>query len=131
MSESAEQAALFQWARFATSQHPALRLLFCIPNGGARHKATAGRLKREGVRPGVPDVCLPVPSGPYHALYIELKRPHTPGKPRGRTSPEQLWWLGELQAVGNCAGVAYGWDEARTMIEAYLANAEAEPHAPR
>jgi hypothetical protein len=120
MSESAEQRALFQWARFATAQHPDLRLLFAIPNGGARHKATAGRLKAEGVRLGVPDLCLPVPRGPYAALYIELKRPHAKGKPKGRTSQEQLWWLGELQAVGNFAGVVYGWQEARDMIEAYL-----------
>lgn len=120
MSESAEQRALFQWARFATAQYPDLRLLYAIPNGGWRRPATAGRLKAEGVRPGVPDVCLPAPRGSFGACYIELKRAHAPGKPRGRASPEQLWWLGELQAVGNFAAVAYGWTEARSMLEAYL-----------
>lgn len=120
MSESQEQIALFSWSRLATQEFPELRLLYCTPNGGARHKATAGRLKSEGVRPGVPDICLPVPRGNFGACYIELKRPHAAGKPRGRTSPEQLWWLGELQAVGNFAAVAYGWTEARRIIEAYL-----------
>jgi hypothetical protein len=120
VSESTEQRALFQWARFATSVHPELRLLYAIPNGGWRHQSTAGRLKAEGVRPGVPDVCLPVPRGPYGACYLELKRPHAAGKPKGRTRPEQLWWLGELQAVGNFAGISYGWIEARDMIEGYL-----------
>lgn len=120
MSESQEQIALFSWSRLATQEFPELRLLYCTPNGGARHKATAGRLKAEGVRPGVPDVCLPVPRGNFAACYIELKRPHAAGKSRGRMSPEQLWWLGELQAVGNFAAVAYGWTEARRIIEAYL-----------
>lgn len=121
MSESAEQIALFNWSRLATGKYPALRLLLAIPNGGKRAKSTAGRLKREGVRTGVPDVLLPVPRGVYGALWIELKRQAAPGKPKGRASPEQLWWIGELQAAGNCAGIAYGWAEARNMIEAYLA----------
>jgi hypothetical protein len=120
MSEHDEQAALIRWAKVQTPRLPALRLLFAVPNGGQRHAATAARLKAEGVRPGVPDVCLPVPSGPYHGLFIELKRPKRPGKPAGRPTDEQLWWLGELQAVGYCCGLAYGWDEARALIEAYL-----------
>jgi hypothetical protein len=28
---------------------------------------------QEGVNPGIPDLCLPVPREPYHGLYIELK----------------------------------------------------------
>ena len=120
MSESAEQSALFAWASQVSFSYPALRLLYAIPNGGARNKITAAILKREGVRAGVPDICLPVPSGAYHALYIELKRTAQPGKPRGTLSEAQKWWIGELQAVGNFAMVCYGWDEARRTIEAYL-----------
>ena len=78
MSESAEQSALFAWASQVSFSYPALRLLYAIPNGGARNKITAAILKREGVRAGVPDICLPVPSGAYHALYIELKRTAQP-----------------------------------------------------
>lgn len=52
-----------------------LALLHHIPNGGARSKATAGRLKAEGVKAGIPDICLPVPKNGYGALYIELKVP--------------------------------------------------------
>lgn len=28
-------------------------------------------IKRQGVRAGVPDLCLPVSRGKYHALYIQ------------------------------------------------------------
>ena len=120
MSEHAEQAALFRWAALASGVHPELRLMFHVPNGGARSKATAGRLKAEGVRAGVPDICLPVPRNGLGALYIELKRSATPGKPRGRVSESQRDWLGALQAAGNCVAVAYGWEQARGVIERYL-----------
>jgi len=43
------------------------------PNGEARSKATAGRLKRMGVKPGVSDFLLVGP--PYARLHaLELKR---------------------------------------------------------
>lgn len=119
-SESSEQIALFRWARLAACTVPALGLLFAIPNGGARSKATAGRLKAEGVRAGVPDICLPVAIAPYGGLWIELKRPGERGKPKGRASPEQLRWLGDLQAHGQCVAICYGALEAIDVIGAYL-----------
>ena len=121
MSEHAEQAALFRWAALASRAHPELRLLYAIPNGGARSKATAGRLKAEGVRAGVPDVCLPVPRNGLGALYIELKRPGgVPGRAKGALRPAQREWLAALQDAGNAVAVAYGWEQARGVIERYL-----------
>ena len=52
--ETLEQQALFDWAKI--SGIPDLDLLHAIPNGGHRNKATAGRLKAEGVKRGVPDI---------------------------------------------------------------------------
>lgn len=120
MSEHAEQVALFRWAALASAAHPDLRLLFAVPNGGARSKATAGRLKAEGVRAGVPDICLPVPRHGYGALYVELKRPWAPGRAKGALRPVQRDWLAALQEAGNAVAVAYGWIEARDVIEGYL-----------
>lgn len=120
MSEHAEQSALFRWAKLAAATKPELRMLFAIQNGGKRSKTGAWALKLEGVRPGVPDVCLPVSRGSYGSLWIELKRPATAGKPKGRVSTEQLQWQGDLQVHGQCAAVCYGWLEARDVIEAYL-----------
>lgn len=121
MSESSHQQALFSWARAAAAARPELGLLYAIPNGGARSKATAGRLKAEGVRAGVPDVCLPLPRGAHAALYIELKRPAEAGRAAGRVSPEQRRWRDTLTAAGNLVLIAYGWLEARRFIEHYLA----------
>jgi hypothetical protein len=123
MSEHADQVALFQWAAHAKrGLHPELRLLFAVPNGGQRSKATAGKLKAEGVQAGVPDICLPVPRGPYAACYIELKRMASPGKPAGKETPAQKEWRIALLEAGNYACVCKGWSSARDVLEWYLAH---------
>ena len=91
--------------------------MFAIPNGGHRHKAVAVRMKAEGVKPGVPDICLPVPRGPWHGLYIELK---TEG---GSVSRAQRRWLTLLTALGYRAEVCRGWQQAQAVIEDYLTTA--------
>jgi hypothetical protein len=113
-SEHAEQAALFRWAEFARARLPELALLYAVPNGGHRHKATAARLKAEGVKRGVPDVCLPVARSGAYGLYIELKTE------RGKATPEQLGWIRALRHQGYAAEVCHGWESARSMIEHYL-----------
>lgn len=113
--ESAEQTSLFYWAAFHTGKWPELRLLHAIPNGGMRHKATAARMKGEGVKAGVPDICLPVPRGHYHGLYIELKRLRG-----GRVSDEQEKWLADLTAQGYRAVVCKGWLAASEEITRYM-----------
>ena len=112
--EHREQAALVEWARRAERRLPELRLLHAIPNGGDRHPAVAARLQAEGVRAGVPDLCLPVARGGWHGLYIELKAG------RGRTSRAQRAWLAALQGEGYRAEVCRGWIPARNLILAYL-----------
>lgn len=114
-NESQEQEALFRWAAYSLVKYPALELLYHIPNGGSRNPIEAYNLKMQGVKPGVPDICLPVPSGRFTALYIELKR-----RKGGRVSEAQRVWIAALNRVGCRAVVCKGWDEAREEIERYL-----------
>jgi len=113
--ESQEQQPLFDWARLMEKRHPELRLMYHIPNGGLRNKPVAVRLTAEGVRRGVPDICLPVARKEYHGMYIELKR-----RKGGKTSTEQEEWISLLTGQGYLAIVCCGWDRARTEIERYL-----------
>lgn len=113
-SEHGEQSAVIEWAETRTAALPALELLYAVPNGGLRHKAVAGRLKAEGVKSGVPDLCLPVARGGYHSLYIEMKTL------AGTPSEKQKQWIARLRAEGNCAEVCYGAAEAIERIETYL-----------
>lgn len=114
MTENEEQAALFQWAELMTGRHPELSLLHSIPNGGFRTPKTAAILKWTGVKSGVPDVCLPVPKGQWHGLYLEMKTA------KGVVSSNQRVWLNELTKQGYRAVVAKGFEQAKDVITDYL-----------
>lgn len=134
-TEHAEQCAVMQWAQLNAGKWPCLRLLHAVPNGaffGGEVKQLRGgksvpvaairarKLKAEGLKEGVPDLCLPVPSGASHAtggpehvgLYIELKR-----RTQGRASAMQKWWHQCLIAQGYrvelCHGAAAAIDVLR------------------
>jgi hypothetical protein len=113
-TEHQEQVALMQWARLAAGKHPELALLYHVANGGWRHKAVAAGLKAAGVRPGVPDLDLPVARGPWHGLRIELKARG------GKLSEPQVWWISALREQGYRAEVCHGWMAARDLIIDYL-----------
>ena len=115
--EGAEQATLFHWAGMQSIWYPELELLFHIPNGGKRSKSEAARFKAEGVKPGVPDICLPVARGGYHGLYIELKRRD---KSKSRVSREQAEWINDLSGQGHMCLVCWGWEAAARTIEDYM-----------
>lgn len=113
-SEHDEQVALFEWAALHAGRCPELGLMFAIPNGGKRDPVTAVRLRDEGVKPGVPDICLPVARQGWHGLFIELKWG------RNKPSEPQLDWLARLTEQGYLAVVAWGWQEAAEVIRDYL-----------
>mgnify|MGYP000301316633 CR=1 FL=1 len=113
-SESVEQQCLFRWAAFYSGKYPELELLHHIPNGGKRSKAEAARFKAEGVKAGVPDVCLPIPRGGFHGVYIEMKRQG------GRVSKEQAKWLYILSKQGYLTAVCYKWENAAEILKDYL-----------
>ena len=84
-SESVEQQHLFQWARMMSGAHPELALMYKITNEGRRSRVNGARMVAEGMKKGVPDICLPVARGGHHGLYIELKRERN-----SRVTKEQL-----------------------------------------
>lgn len=127
------QCACVQWFNI---QHRDLRgLLFAVPNGGARSKATAGKLKAEGVVPGVADLILLVPhlgfphiiegnadgmvsyvgtADLFCGLCIEMKTA------KGRQSPEQKAWQAIVEAKGYQYAVCHSLDEFMETINNYL-----------
>ena len=74
----------------------------------------AKNLKRQGVRAGVPDLCIPVAKRGFHGLYIEMKY----GK--GKPTEKQLEWLDMLNGNGYKAVVCYGFDHAKETIDWYM-----------
>lgn len=114
-SESEEQQALFEWVEANTYRYPELKAFYHIPNEGKRSKYEGARLKKEGLKEGVSDNCLPVKKGEYGSLYIELKK-----RQDGVVSKAQSEWIELMRTVGNAAFVCFGWEEARDRLVEYL-----------
>ena len=114
VSEHEAQAAVIAWANLYEEQYPALKLLHANPNGGHRHVVVGMRMKREGVKRGVPDLHLPWPAQGYHGLWIEMKV----GK--NTLTDEQKWWLEQLNEAGHLAVVRWGMEAAKEEIVKYL-----------
>lgn len=119
-SEHQIQCAYFDWVDLQAKQDRRYRRIFAIPNGGDRHFAVAAKLKKEGVRRGVLDVCIAV--AVTHAstcwipgCFIEFKR--HPNKP----TIEQQEWIEELLKGGFCVALAYSWEAAAGATRSYLA----------
>lgn len=110
LSEHQIQSAYFDWARV----HPAARRAYAIPNGGQRNLLTAVKLKKEGVRAGVLDVCLPVPRGGAAGLYIEFKAG------RNTMSDEQAVEADLLVRDGYAVAVCWDTMTAIELTQSYL-----------
>ena len=108
MSEHTEQCAVVEWLEW--NHIP----FYAVPNGGKRDKITAKRLKDEGVRSGVPDLCIPVPKGEKHGLYVEMKIQG------GSLSKAQKEWINYLVSVGYECAVCYGAEAAIKAIRGYM-----------
>ena len=121
--EHAEAVALMQIVRAHESRWPILRMLFAVPNGGARDVRTGAKMKAEGVKRGVPDYLMPARNGAIHGLAVELKAKG------GKLAPEQREWLAALQSQGWRCVVAYGADEAWAAIRQYAIEHHGEAQA--
>ncbi|CAB4194313.1 VRR-NUC domain containing protein [uncultured Caudovirales phage] len=114
-TEHAHQVALLMWSASMFGDSPELRWMFAIPNGGDRNPIVAARLKAEGVKSGVSDLCLPFARRGYHGFYIELK------KPGGKASDNQLLFGKFLASEGYLFSLCDHWEIARDQILWYIA----------
>lgn len=113
--EHLDQCAVLDWCVANRSNWPELAALFAVPNGELREPRVAERLRKEGVRPGVPDLFLLVPRGQYHGLVIEQKvKPNRPDR-------EQRAWIAALSALGFRVVDSYSWNETVSHLQWYLA----------
>lgn len=105
-TEHEEQREIVFWFRRKFSD---VRI-FAIPNGGWRSRATAAKLKAEGVSRGVPDLFVPA-----WGMWIEMKR-----SDGGRLSPDQKSWHLYLASIGQTVLVCHGAEEAKRQIDAHI-----------
>jgi len=72
------------------------------------------RLKKKGVKPGVPDCIIFQANGTHNGLALELKI--KPNKP----TDNQKEWLGKLKKLNWKDAVVYSFDEAKVVIDEYF-----------
>ena len=102
------QAAVWKWFGY---QYPEWAGHFwATPNGGARSKATAAKMKATGTLKGVADMQLAIRRPHAAGLFLELKI----GK--NKVSDAQRDFLARMQAQGYATAVAYDFNAARAAI---------------
>lgn len=109
------QRMVFDWI-FANEHHyPVLKFVMHVPNGGARSKGEAGKLKAMGVRKGVVDILGPFPCpGGGLGFACELKAPG------GKPTPDQSEFLEIAKSHNWVHGLCYSFDEFLALISVYL-----------
>lgn len=105
-TEHAEQCAVASWLRAQGVW------FFAVPNGAKMGPAEAAKMKREGLRPGIPDLLI-VDKGKRIAL--EMKR-----REGGRVSPEQASAMAHLGGEGWMCIIAHGAEDAIGVLKEIL-----------
>lgn len=121
VTEHSHQAAFFCWLRNNKHLQPGFEFAYAVPNGGRRDKREAARFKAEGVKPGVPDVVIPIPCGQQHGLYIEFKKPSLQKTMKGTvTDPDQIKYRDYLISQNYSHFVAFHYLQAVEHTIKYL-----------
>lgn len=112
--ESQLQRQCVAWFRL---QYPEIgRLLFAVPNGGARSRAEAAIMKAEGVTAGVTDLILLAGRGGYSALCIEMKTTEK----GSRLTQTQAEWQVLAASNGSCCITCRTFDEFVEELRWYM-----------
>ena len=108
MTEGDAQEEVVRWAWGHRDER--LHLLRAYPADGPRVYAY-------GLVSGTPDLLLPVPSGEWHMLWLELKHPT---RERADLSRDQHAEMKRLLRAGHAVEVAWTVDQARWVLLHYL-----------
>ena len=108
------QVACVNWFHAQPQYKRLYNLFFAVPNGGARSKMTAAKLKAEGVKRGVADLLLIVPSGTYYYLAIEMKTS------TGTQSDSQKEFQKSVDIVGGKYVVCRSLEQFIHAVQSYM-----------
>ena len=114
-TESQEQIAFFQHAEVILRQYKITAPIYAIPNGGQRNAITGARLKKEGVKRGIPDIFFSCARGGFHGLYLDMKR-----EKGGTLSEFQREMIDRLTHEDYCCVVCSGCEEAIQQLTSYI-----------
>lgn len=108
MAEAEEQKILANYLDYCNL------LWFHPANEAKRSVHLASMLKAQGLKAGVPDICILEPAYGKHGLFIEMK--YGNNKP----TEEQKKWLSRLSTRGYATAVCYSANDAIEIVKEYL-----------
>lgn len=111
-NESKLQTAVVRWFALAYPKYD--RMFFAIENKRNVNPVQGAKLKMQGIKAGVADLCLALPTEKYGALYIELKF----GK--NKQTAEQIEFEKACLTFGNKYELVYSFDQAIKIITSYI-----------
>lgn len=114
MNEHQMCKEIMQWARLNERRWPCLQWLRHWPNEGKRNPWKA---KEIGIIAGPSDYFLPVSSGKYHGLWLEIK---TKGN---KPTQHQSRWLEDMRSLGYAAEWCDTLQSAFMVLETYCREA--------
>ncbi len=113
-SEHQIQAAFFQQINIDPKLKKYSPAIFAIPNAAKRTYALASYSKAEGLKSGVWDIFVAVPSGNSHGLWIEFKSGYN------KLTPNQLEFRQNVIQFGYEFVVCYSTEEAISKLKSYI-----------
>jgi hypothetical protein len=97
--------------------HPILSpLMFAVPNAGRRTRYERGMLKAEGMKAGVADIILQVPSRHFSSLNIEMKTESR----SSRQTESQRDYEEAILAAGGLYVVCRTFEEFVSKVDTYV-----------
>jgi len=91
-----------------------MALWFHSPNGGSRNVVEATKLKKMGVKSGIPDCLVMNRRKNYNGLALELKVGYN------KPSANQIEYMQRLENEGWLCAVSWSLDECIALIEWYF-----------
>jgi len=111
LSEREIQKMVIAWADL----QPELKgRVIHIPNEGKRSIVGGFLAKKEGLRPGVSDLLIPIARGGYIGMWIELK------SKSGKVSDVQRSFMADMETLGYMTTVCRSFDRAVHVISSYM-----------
>lgn len=111
------QTVVVAWCRHQCPD-PRAAAIYGMAHEGDLTKAARYRVRMQGVVNGQPDLILPVPSGSYGALYIELKWGGND------ITQDQFDFLRHMERMGNAVTVEWSLETVKARVLEYLSDPE-------
>lgn len=114
-TESEIQQQFVAWLDIKAQKDERYRCFFKVPNETRGNYGWLTKLKKEGLKKGVPDMLCIEPHGEFRGLALEFKR-----NQRCKLTDEQKTWMARFSGRRWLALIVYTAEQAMAITEHYM-----------